>query len=55
VLDELLGKAVETIGRAKACHDGMEEYYIPNMDFEAIERCWESTMVRILEYAAVRK
>jgi hypothetical protein len=53
--DELLGKVVETIGRAKACHDIMEKYYIPNMDFEAIQRCWESTMVRILEYAAARK
>jgi hypothetical protein len=49
--DELLGKAIETISKAKKMHDLMEKYYIPNMDFEAVQRCWESTMCRILEYA----
>lgn len=49
--DKLLAKAIETIGKAKTLHDEMEQYYIPNMDFEAIQRCWECTMARILEYA----
>lgn len=47
----LLDRAVCILGKAKALHDEMETYYIPNMDFEAIQRCWESTMERILEYS----
>jgi len=49
--EALLGKAVSTISMAKAIHDHMETYYIPNMDFEAVQNCWESTLARILEYA----
>lgn len=49
--DALLSKAIETIKKAKALHDQMEKYYIPNMDFEAVQRCWECTLTRILEYA----
>ncbi len=48
--DDLMNKAIETIGRAKKLHDYMESFYIPNMDFEAVQRCLESTMARILEY-----
>lgn len=48
---ELLGKAVGILGKAKSLHDEMETYYIPNMDFEAVQRCWETTMERILEYS----
>ncbi|MCX8131903.1 MAG: ATPase [Clostridia bacterium] len=49
--DALMNKAINTIGKAKALHDHMETYYIPNMDFESVQRCWETTMARILEYA----
>lgn len=49
--DALLGKSIETIARAKVLHDRMETYYVPNMDFEAVERCLESTLSRVLEYA----
>lgn len=49
--DELLAMAVKTIKEAKSLHDVMEKYYIPNMDFEAVQICWENTMERILEYA----
>lgn len=49
--EELLQRGVETIAQAKALHDLMEEYYIPNMDFEAEQRCWESTVARITDYA----
>lgn len=52
--DELLTKAVETIGAAKSLHDLMEKYYIPNMDFDAVQICWESTMERIMGYAAIK-
>lgn len=51
MFDNLLDKAVETIHEAKALHDEMETYYIPNMDFNAIQKCWEKTMQRILVYA----
>ncbi|ABN51672.1 MAG TPA: ATPase [Hungateiclostridium thermocellum] len=47
----LLDTAIKTIAKAKAFHDSMENYYIPNMDFDAVERCYEATLNRILEYA----
>ena len=49
--EALLHQGLDTIAQAKALHDHMETYYIPNMDFEAVQRCWESVMARILEYA----
>nr|WP_010243115.1 hypothetical protein [Acetivibrio cellulolyticus] len=49
--DSIMDTAILTIAKAKAIHDDMEAYYIPNMDFEAIQRCFESTLARILEYA----
>lgn len=49
--EALLQRGLDTIAQAKALHDHMETYYIPNMDFDAVQRCWESTMARILEYA----
>lgn len=51
-IDSLLNKAVGIIHGAKALHDELEAYYIPNMDFTAIQKKWEETMKRILEYAA---
>lgn len=51
MVDNLLDKAVETIHEAKALHDEMETYYIPNMDFGAVQKCWEKTMQRIMIYA----
>lgn len=48
--EKLLNKAIETISKAKMMHDRIEQYYIPNMDFEAVQRCWECTMARILEH-----
>lgn len=53
--DELLKRAISTVSKAKEIHDHMETYYIPNMDFEAVQRCWEATMARILEYAGEYK
>jgi len=47
--DSLLWKAVDTIKKAKAIHERLEEYYIKNMDFEAVARCRESILARILE------
>jgi hypothetical protein len=50
--DTLLDRAVYTIRKAKLLHDEMETYYIPYMDFDAVQRCWEATMARIMDYAA---
>jgi hypothetical protein len=50
----LKNKDVETIGKAKLLHDQMEKYYIPNMDFDAVQRCREATLSRILSYAGVK-
>jgi len=49
--DTLLGKAIDIIHGAKALHDEMETYYIPNMDFGAVQIKWDEIMNRILEYA----
>lgn len=48
--DHLMTAAIRTIGKAKAIHDDMEKYYIPNMDFEAVQQCLEATLDRILGY-----
>ncbi len=49
--DKLLHKAIDIIHSAKALHDEMETYYIPNMDFDAVQGRLEETMKRILVYA----
>jgi len=48
----LFDQATAYIGRAKQAHDEMEKYYVPNMDFEAIEKLRRHTLQRILGYAA---
>lgn len=50
IMEGLLDKAVETLHCAKILHDEMETYYIPHMDFNAVQKCWEKTMQRILNY-----
>jgi hypothetical protein len=47
----LIDRAIININSAKTIHDKMESCYIPNMDFEAIQLCWETILARILEYA----
>jgi hypothetical protein len=37
-MEELIGMAVECLARAKQEHDGLEKYYIPNMDFMGIDK-----------------
>ncbi|SHJ78755.1 PRK06851 family protein [Paramaledivibacter caminithermalis] len=46
--EELMDLAIKNISRAKKIHDHMETYYIPNMDFEAIDFLRENTLERIL-------
>lgn len=47
--DSIMERAIKTIASAKKLHDRMEAYYIPNMDYEAIQTCYEVTLARILE------
>ena len=49
--DSIMDTAIKTIAKAKAIHDRMEAYYIPNMDYEAIQRCFEATLARIIGFA----
>ncbi len=51
IFNQLFDHAVKFISKAKKTHDLMEDYYIPNMDFEAISRLWERTLDRIIGYA----
>ena len=46
--EEMIDLAVSNVGRAKKLHDRMEAYYIPNMDFEAVDFLRENTLERIL-------
>jgi hypothetical protein len=45
-----LKEAIKFLSRAKAAHDQLEEYYIPNMNFEEIDRVCQDTLERILDY-----
>lgn len=47
-----LDRAVAYIRQAKLTHDYMESFYIPAMNFEAINAKREEILVRILKYAA---
>jgi len=49
--EELINLAVKNVNRAKKVHDHMETYYIPNMDFEAVDYLRENTLERILCWA----
>ena len=46
----LFNLAITAIRQAKAAHDQMEEYYIPNMDFEGIGRLRNKILERVLAY-----
>lgn len=47
--DKLIERAITTIKRAKILHDELEEYYIPNMNFEDINVCYKKTIEKILD------
>lgn len=46
----LLDKGLATISKAKALHDELEKYYIPNMDFDKIDNKFNEIMNRLLKY-----
>lgn len=43
-------EAISFLSRAKAAHNELEEYYIPNMNFEEIDRVCRDILERILNY-----
>lgn len=49
--DLLLEEALGSILAAKTVHDELETYYVPNMDFEGVNRLRERTAERILGYS----
>ncbi len=46
--DNMMSIAFSTINSAKALHDKLETYYIPNIDFKAIDECFKKTICKIL-------
>jgi hypothetical protein len=52
---KLFNIAIEAIQEAKKTHDEMEKYYVPHMDFAAIDALKERTLARILEYAGEKE
>ena len=49
--DRLLDKALDLLHREKQLHDELESYYIPHMDFDAINKKQLEIMERILDYS----
>ncbi|HHV60977.1 MAG TPA: ATPase [Clostridiaceae bacterium] len=47
--DHLLGRAIETIKKAKEKHDELEQYYVPNMKFDEIHKKTDEIIKKILK------
>jgi hypothetical protein len=47
---ELLNKGLKTIASAKALHDQLETYFIPNMDFKKLDQVYENFIKKIEGY-----
>lgn len=47
--DNLMSIALSTISRAKALHDKLETYYIPNIHFEEIDKFYDKILARVLK------
>lgn len=50
MLDELVNYGLLNITKAKLEHDKLEEYYIPNMDFDKVNELKDLLIERILSY-----
>ncbi len=50
ILDELINYAISNLKKAKSAHDMIENYYIPNMNFEKVNELKEEIVRRILKY-----
>ncbi|WP_127836697.1 PRK06851 family protein [Clostridium prolinivorans] len=47
---ELLNKGLKIISSAKVLHDEMEKYYIPNMDFDKLNKLTDEMINKFLSY-----
>lgn len=50
IFDELINYAISNLNKAKAKHDVIEAYYVPNMRFDEIEQLRIDLVKRILKY-----
>lgn len=50
IFNSLLDIAAKEFAAGKKNHDGIEKYYVPNMDFEAIEELRMDIVARMLSY-----
>ena len=50
ILDELINFAIYNLKKAKSNHDVIENYYIPNMNFEKVDELKNQLIERILKY-----
>ncbi len=50
LIEKLIENGIDNIRRAKKEHDVMEKYYIPNMDFDKIEKLKIKIKERMLEF-----
>jgi hypothetical protein len=51
MIDELIAKSIEYVNEAKLAHDKLESFYIPAMDFNAVNEKRKEILKRILQYA----
>ena len=50
ILDELINYGISNLKKAKSNHDIIENYYIPNMNFEKVDQLKDKLIDRILKY-----
>lgn len=50
ILDDMINYAISNLKRAKSKHDVIEAYYVPNMDFDQIDKLKDELIKRILSY-----
>ena len=50
ILDELINYAISNLKKAKSNHDIIENYYIPNMNFEKVNQLKDQLIEKILKY-----
>ena len=50
IVDYLMNNAIANLKRAKSNHDIIEEYYVPNMNFDKVEKLKNEVIGRILKY-----
>ncbi|MEM3434437.1 MAG: hypothetical protein QXP27_09745, partial [Candidatus Methanomethyliaceae archaeon] len=48
---ELFYRGISFLAQAKKAHDYMETFYVPNIDFDGVNRLRQKTLERILGYA----